>query len=259
MARPIKQGLDYFPIDVSFFHNKKTKNLRRAKGAIGVLTYINLMCRIYESGYYYRFDDLEELSMDIAEEITHEQLRSTSARVTETINYLVGRGALDEGLFKQGIISGVALQEQYAISAYKAKRKIEMDVHCLVDVNEVIAKNRFNSEETAVNTEETQVNAEESTQSKSKSKSKGKVNESKDKPNGLSQTTTTTSTLSIARTREKTPPSDMSIAEYFYKRLSEESAGTEAYRFKKYNETRGWDCLPQWELAAERWIENIGN
>ena len=112
MPRPLKAGLDYFPLDTDFFTNKKIKNLRRAHGTIGVLTYLNLLCRVYKNGYYYQFDDLEELSMDIAEEIACAQLRATATSVAETINYLVGRGILAEGLFERGIISGVALQEQ---------------------------------------------------------------------------------------------------------------------------------------------------
>ena len=249
MSRPVKKGLGYFPLDTDFFSNKKIKNLRRAHGTIGVLTYLNLLCRVYQNGYYYRFDDLDELSMDIAEEIAFSQLRATATGVTETINYLVGRGILAEGLFKQGIISGEALQEQYVISAYKAKRKIDMSVHCLVDVLQVIEKIKVNAEETTVNAEKTTVNSEFGTQSKVK---KNKTNKREDIPT----TTTTNSSLFIARTRDNAP-TDLEIFEYFSKKIGEEAAGTEAYRFVQYNDSRGWTCLPQWELAAEHWIENI--
>ncbi|MBE6639693.1 MAG: DUF4373 domain-containing protein [Ruminococcaceae bacterium] len=172
MARPKKQGLLYFPLDTDIFENRKIKNLRRAHGLTGILTYLNLLCRVYRNGYYYKFDDIEELSMDIAEEIANAQLKSTATGVTETINYLVGRGILDEGLFEQGIISGVALQEQYVLSAYKARRNIEMDVYQLVDVLSVIQKNKISYEETEVISEETEVIPEEGTQSKSKIKDK---------------------------------------------------------------------------------------
>ena len=192
MPRPFKIGLDYFPLDTDFFGNKKIKSLRRAHGEIGILTYLNLLSRVYKNGYFYKFDDLEDLSMDIAEEIACSQLRSVAARVTETINYLVGRETLAEGLFKQGIISGVSLQEQYVISAYKAKRNIKMDVHCLVDVDEVISKFKNNSEET-------QVNSELSTQSKSNSKSN-----SKKKLKSLSITTTTTTATTPKTKRTST-------------------------------------------------------
>lgn len=235
MPRPCKTGLDYFPLDVDFFTNKKIKNLRRAHGSTGVLTYLNLLCRVYKNGYYYKFDDLEELSMDIAEEIACTQLRATATSVTETINYLVGRGILAEGLFKRGIISGVALQEQYVLSAYKAKRNIKMDVHCLVDVDLVIAKNKVNSEETIVNSEETPIISEIGTQSKSK------VNENK--INCLT-TTTTTARADI--------PSDLDILSVF-EGMRCPNAEKEAYRFRVYNESRNWDCLPNWENAARVW------
>lgn len=247
MGRNIKQGFDYFPLYTDFFSNKKIKNLRRAHGSIGILTYLNLLNRVYKNGYYYKFDDLEELSMDIAEEIANVQLRATATSVTETINYLVGRGILAEGLFKRGIISGVALQEQYVIMAYKAKRKIDMGVHCLVDVLQVIAKIKDNSEEMPIYSEEMPIYSEFGTQSK--------VNNSIDKPKGLS-TTTTKSSISIARTREEIP-TDMEIADYFSLRLDEENAGEEGFKFKRYNEERGWDCLPHWKNAADRWIENF--
>lgn len=166
MPRPYKDWLDYFPLDTDFFFNKKIKDLRRKKGKDGLLTYLNLLCKIYRNGYYCTFEDLEEFSRDIAEEITDVQLDRTSTKVAEVINYLVGRGILDEGLFKQNVITGVPMQEQYIISMYKAKRKINMDVHLLVDVCAVIAKIKKNSEDSQVNSEENQVNSKESTQNK---------------------------------------------------------------------------------------------
>ena len=177
MGRKIKQGFEYFPLDTDFFTgSQKIKALRRAHGSIGILTYMYLLCRIYTNGYYFEFYDLEELAYDIAENIANEQIRRVTTRVTETINYLVERGMLDEALFKRGIISGVAMQEQYIRSALAAKRKIELDVHCLVDVGDCIRKIREekgkSSEEKGISSEEITISSEESTQSKSKSKSK---------------------------------------------------------------------------------------
>ena len=161
MGRKVKRGLDYFPLYHDFFTSKKIKALRRAHGSIGILTYLALLCKVYDRGYFYKFDSIEELSMDIAEEIANVQLRATATGVTETISYLVGQRILDEGLFKRGVISGVALQEQYVISSYKAKRKIDMDVYCLLQKNEEglyvggsIPKNNISSEEIPIYSEE---------------------------------------------------------------------------------------------------------
>lgn len=177
MGRKPKRGLDYFPLYHDFFTNKKTQALRRAHSHVGILTYLNILCRVYDNGYYYRFDDFDELCMDIAEEIANEQLRRTATGVAETINYLVGRGILDEGLFKRGVISGVALQEQYVTSSYKAKRKIEMDVYCLLPKSEEAAdvggstpENDISSEEMPISSEEIAIYSEESAQSKEKVK-----------------------------------------------------------------------------------------
>lgn len=246
MARPIKCGLDYFPLVTSFFSNKKIKNLRRAHGSIGVLTYLNLLCKVYQNGYYYKFDDLEELAMDIAEEIACTQLRATATSVTETINYLVGRGILDEGLFERGIISGVALQEQYILSAQKARQKVNFGIYALVDVNVVIQKNKVIVEETPVIAEETPVNVAIMQQSKI---NKNKVNK------------TITVQQQHAQVREDSVVSDgiptLDDITTYLKAHGVDCPLSEATDFIRYNSGLGWSCLPDWESAADRWIDHI--
>lgn len=249
MARPIKSGLSYFPLDTDFFGNDTINALRRAHGSVGVLVYLNLLCHIYHEGYYIKFKSLDELSMDIAEEITNVQLKRTATQVAETINYLVGQGTLNEALFKRGIISGEKIQEQYVCVAYKLKRNIRLDVHALVDVCDCIRKFKVNSKKTVVNSEETAVNSEFGTQNKSKSKN------------------TTTTIVSISGAQVRTcacegedeardgPPDVVEVAalfdrEYGMRRIE---ALEEAHRFYDYNEARGWDCLPYWRVAAVRW------
>ena len=243
MPRPIKLGFDYFSLDTDFFENKTINALRRAHGTVGVLTYLNLLCRIYRKGYYLKFKSLEELSMDIAEEISNTQVRRTSARVTETITYLVESRILDESLFKQSLISGTKIQEQYVLMAYKAKRNIKLGVHSLVDVDLVIRNFKVNSEKTRVNSEETAVNSEFSTQSNS------------------NNTTTTILSIERACAREDVepdkPPDVCEIAAVFSREfhMPKAEAYMEASRFYDYNEARGWDCLPHWRVAAVRWNE----
>ena len=245
MPRPLKLGFDYFSLDTDFFQNKTINALRRAHGSIGVLVYLNLLCRIYREGYYLKFKSLEELSMDIAEEISSAQVRRTATRVTETITYLVESRILDESLFKQSLISGTKIQEQYVLTAYKAKRNIRLDVHALVDVGDCIRKFKVSSEKTQVNSEEKGVNSEFSTQSNSNR--------------------TTTTILSISGAQARTcesageirdgPPDIVEIAALFDREygMRRTEALEEAQRFYDYNEARGWDCLPYWRVAAVRW------
>lgn len=260
MPRPKKEGFAYFPLDTDFFSNRKIKNLRRVHGTIGILTYINLMCRVYAKGYYIEFTDIDELSYDIAEEITDVHVARTSASVTATINYLVLHGILNKDCFERGIISSEALQEQFVLSAQKTKRKIEMDAHCLVDVLSILRKNRVSSEETPVYAEETPINSEEGTQNKSK----------------INNIHTTTNNNSIflfnnAREREEkekvekpvgkaciTEPPTVSEVFFFFRKeteLAKSRCYDEAQKFIDYNSLRKWQCLPDWHAAARRWVE----
>lgn len=257
MGRDLKVGLDYFPVYHDFFQNKKIKALRRAHGPIGLLTYLNLLCRVYDNGYYYRFDSLEELAQDIAEEIASEQLRKVAARVTETIHYLVGHQILDEELFEQDVISGVAMQEQYIKSAYRAKRKIKMDTYLLVDVLVVLEKIKENSEEIGFSSEEIGFSTEKGTQSKSKSKKEEKKN--------FFNTTTTARTHthahdSMENTSDKIPPTLTQVSLFFQGEYEADNFSDpllEAEKFVAYNAKRGWDCLPNWEVTAELWAARI--
>lgn len=167
MARPIKQGLDYFPLDTNFFNNPKIKKLRRSHGCEGVATYMNILCKIYGAGYYFKFNDIEELSMDIAEEITNAHINHTASKVACVINYLIEQGMLDKALFERGILTSTAAQEQYFLSIEKSKRKALLEKeNLIVDIGDIIAKNDISSEETRVCSEETRVYSEVSTQNK---------------------------------------------------------------------------------------------
>lgn len=49
------------------------------------------------------------------------------------------------------------------------------------------------------------------------------------------------------------------LAEVFmyFRENCDEDALSEASKFHAYNATRGWDCLPDWEAAADLWIARI--
>ena len=249
-GRPLKEGFEYFPLQCDFFENDKIKALRRAHGEVGILTYLNILSRIYRThGYYYGRIDLDVLSRDIAEQIANDRIRRVTACVRETINYLIGHEILDRGLAEQGIISGIAMQEKYIEMAYRAHRKLKMDIHVLVDVQLVIQKIRDSSEENPIISEEIPVNSEIMQQSKSKSESE----------------TTTTTPVSIAHARMKEanletgleyhPPDLYEVAGFLRDilELSHRQSVDEAERFIIYNEKRSWDCLPDWKSAARLW------
>lgn len=265
MPRPKKkEGLAYFPLDVNFFEKEEIKDLKWTHGPVGILAYLNLLSRMYAKGYYIEFKDINVLARSIAADITSDQQRKTAIRVTETINHLVGNGVLDEGLFEQGVISGVAIQEQYILSAHKMRRReIRFDVYTLVDVLEVLRKNEVIVADNTVIVTKTGVYVAKSTQSKSNSNSIYN--------NNNIHTTTNNNIFyffkseneyleALRSEKEMKAPSRAEVMGFFYiENLLEAHEGyEEAQKFIDYNTLRGWTCLPNWQAAARRWIIQRG-
>ncbi|MBQ3349153.1 MAG: DUF4373 domain-containing protein [Thermoguttaceae bacterium] len=58
MARPTKQGLDYFSFDVDFFDDEKIVAISDEYGCKGEVIIIRLLCAIYRNGAYIEFSSL---------------------------------------------------------------------------------------------------------------------------------------------------------------------------------------------------------
>ncbi len=57
MARPLKDGVDYFPFDTDFYSDDKVRLLRAEFGAKGMYLLNYLMCEIYgKNGYFIKWD-----------------------------------------------------------------------------------------------------------------------------------------------------------------------------------------------------------
>ncbi len=52
MARPTKDGLDYFPLDVDIFEDEKIEAIAGEFGIKGELAVIKLLCAVYKKGYF---------------------------------------------------------------------------------------------------------------------------------------------------------------------------------------------------------------
>ena len=248
MGRPQKEGFGYFPLDTNFFYaSEKIESLVSAHGAVGLITYINVLCRVYAAGYYLEISDVGSFSRSIAKDIMsdRDQLRHIAAKVSETLHYMAEIDLIDRGLFEMNVISGRSIQEQFAESVRKAKRNTKIDSYNLVGVNVVTPENGISSEETVVSSEENAVNSEEGTQSKVK---KNKY---------------TTTTTVPARVGARVPveavenPPKMSEGFMYFKESDVDGASNESAAFYAYNAKRGWDCLPDWELAADLWVARI--
>lgn len=181
MARPLKTGLDYFPLDVRIFRDEKLRVLSYLGGPLAEIVYIRILTMIYENGYYleYTIDSLARvLHIDIGPQWHRIE------RISECINFCLEAGLFDKSLAVQGVITAESVQKQYLLST--ARRKdINIDKYWLLKPSESVrpadgslsvSKENDNVNNNLVNVNNNQVNANISTQSKSKSKKDKLIN-----------------------------------------------------------------------------------
>ena len=108
MARPRKDGVDYFPFDVDFFSDSKVKIVRSRYGSDGVEVYIYLLCEIYrDKGYYLQCN--EDTDCLIASD-----LGMSIDKVGQIKAYLLGRSLFDNTLFRSAeVLSSRGIQRRF--------------------------------------------------------------------------------------------------------------------------------------------------
>ncbi|WP_303219747.1 DUF4373 domain-containing protein [Enterococcus asini] len=131
MVRPMKQGLDYFPMDVSFTRDVKVRRVHMACGmeSIGILVY--LLSLIYrDQGYYEKWD--EELCF-----LTAMDLHLAESLVEQVVQKAAQVGFFDgELLADWGILTSVGIQERFLAATRKRKVRRLIQEYLLVDVAE---------------------------------------------------------------------------------------------------------------------------
>ncbi len=109
MARPRKQGIDYFPFDVDFFDDDKVALIDAEFGTKGVLVAIRLLCKIYKNGYYYQWGDDECLLLS-------KQMGTgfVPKLVGEIVTGLVRRSFFDKGVWDSfRVLTSVGIQRRF--------------------------------------------------------------------------------------------------------------------------------------------------
>jgi hypothetical protein len=166
MARPLKYGLDYFPMDVDFFEDDKIQFVSSRFDEKGELISVKLLCKIFKAGYFIKWDE------DVALLFAKGAGRNISpSLVNEVVNELIKRDFFHKGLFERfAILTSNGIQKRYEHICTIAKRK-EWKIEPIYDVT------LFTPEETPITPAQTQKTPAESTQRKVKeskeNKSKG--------------------------------------------------------------------------------------
>lgn len=129
MVRPLKQGLDYFPMDVNFTSDVKVRRVRMACGmeSVGILLY--LLSLIYQDqGYYGKWD--EELCF-----LTAMELHLEESLVEQVVQKAAQVGFFDAELLAEwGILTSEGIQERFLAATRKRKVRRLIQEYLLVEV-----------------------------------------------------------------------------------------------------------------------------
>ena len=228
MARPNKDGVDYFPLDCVF--DDEIKYIEAEFGLDGLAMIIKLWQKIYgDKGYYCTFTRTVRLmfSQSIGKGVNF---------VDEVITRCTQYGIFDREILKKyEVLTSKGIQERYA-KMTERRNSLKIDRRYLLisaPQNWVFADNN------GVNVDNNSINAN--------------INaESKVKRNRNINTTTTREEIET--------PEENEVATYLREidnSLDESLALSEAKKFATFNSKRSWSCLPDWKGAARQWASRI--
>lgn len=133
MARPIKDGVDYFPKDTDFYSDYKVRLLRAEFGAKGMYLLDYLLCDLYgKNGYYMQWDkNTCFLVSDGA------GCGCSPETVAEFINGCIRCSFFDKGVYESfGVLTSAGIQRRY-IRMFNSREEINIyKEYWLLDMND---------------------------------------------------------------------------------------------------------------------------
>ena len=123
MARPLKKGNSYFPFDVSFFADRKIKELRGKYGSDGITLYVYLLCTIYDEGYYLQIDSGFNYVVSC-------DLGMNDEKIGQILNFLCERSLFNNKLFTSDKVltsRGIQTRFQEMVRSRAIKTEIEVN------------------------------------------------------------------------------------------------------------------------------------
>lgn len=123
MARPVREGLNYFPFDLDFFEDPKILFIEEEHGIKGGYIAIRFLCWIYRDGYRTNWN--EGVAVAMAKKIGN---GVTSQEVTAVVDSLLKHGFLDKGMFEEhGILTSHGIQVRWADITKRSNRRGSID------------------------------------------------------------------------------------------------------------------------------------
>lgn len=159
MARPLKSGLDYFPLDSNLFGDPKIEDLLYQHGPQGLAIFLAILCRIYREGYYLAATS-DQITRMVIKDIGGQWVRNP-AFIRQVIRSCSEIGLFDPLLLADDVFTSAGIQKRYAKATVRNKGKV--DKYCLIDTMEEngIEEAWESAPENEVSVTETRVSATE--------------------------------------------------------------------------------------------------
>lgn len=130
MARPLKDGVDYFPFDVAL--DEKFDLIEAEFGLTGFAVVVKLYQRVYARGYYCEWTN--EVALLFGKSVS-----LGGNAVSEIVSAAVKRGIFDKDMFeKYQILTSCGIQKRYFEAVIRRKCVNIKKAYLLVDVTQII-------------------------------------------------------------------------------------------------------------------------
>ena len=130
MGRNVKQGFNYFSLDVDIFSDIKIRKLIKNHSGRALSVYICVLAFIYRNGYYVLND--EDFGF-----IVSEQTGDKVEFIEAVLDYCVKVGLFSAEMFEQGVYTSKGVQERYLAMCKASRRNIVFSEYILISSEEI--------------------------------------------------------------------------------------------------------------------------
>lgn len=121
VGRHFKQGLDYFPLSVDFFCDDRMQLIGAEFGSKGLMVAMQLLCKVYQNGYYYPWGDDERL---LFAQNTNSGL--STLEVQNIVNTLIRRQLFDGACYAEHVILASRHIQQVYLEVARRRKWVEV-------------------------------------------------------------------------------------------------------------------------------------
>jgi DNA replication protein DnaD len=133
MARPIKEGLEYFPLDCDIDQDDKIALIEAQHGIVGFGIVIKLLMKIYKNGYFYEWTEKEQL-------LFSKRVNVDINEVNVIINDLIKWDFFNKEIFeREKILTSKGIQKRYLAAVGRRQKVKILEKHLLLDTDTINA------------------------------------------------------------------------------------------------------------------------